>query len=121
MDSHKNFQGKAYYMSKTSVNTDFTKNMPPDRAKYILGMMKTSTEKNYILDFNSNSSFFEKEEVLEAGGKQGGGGFNWMQFVGGPDGGSLHKDLQSKIYTNKKKLFGKVFLVKDSILLVSGL
>ena len=108
------FQGKAYYMSKTSVNTDFTNNLPPDRAKYILGMMKKALEKNYILDFNSNSSYFEVEEVLEAGGRQG-GGFNWMQFVGGPDGGSLHKDLQSKIYTNKKELFGKVFLVKDSI------
>ena len=55
------FQGQAYYMSKTSVNTDFTKNMPPDRAKYIMGMMKQALEKNYILDFNSNSSFFEKE------------------------------------------------------------
>ncbi|HIF84731.1 MAG TPA: GLPGLI family protein [Flavobacteriaceae bacterium] len=108
------FQGKAYYMSKTSVNTDFTNNLPPDRAKYILGMMNKALEKNYILDFNSNSSYFEVEEVLEAGGRQG-GGFNWMQFVGGPDGGSLHKDLQSKIYTNKKELFGKIFLVKDSI------
>jgi GLPGLI family protein len=108
------FQGKAYYMSKTSVNTDFTNNLPPDRAKYILGMMKKALEKNYILDFNSNSSYFEVEEVLEAGGRQG-GGFNWMQFVGGPDGGSLHKDLQSKIYINKKELFGKIFLVKDSI------
>jgi len=110
-----NFQGKAYYMSKTSVNTDFTKNMPPDRAKYIMGMMKQALEKNYILDFNSNSSFFEKEEVLEAGGNQG-SGFNSMQFVGGPDGGSLHKDLQSNIYTNKRELFGKIFLVKDSII-----
>ena len=108
------FQGKAYYMSKTNVNTDFTNNLPPDRAKSILGMMKKALEKNYILDFNSNSSYFEEEEVLEAGGRQG-GGFNWMQFVGGPDGGSLHKDLQSKIYTNKKELFGKIFLVKDSI------
>lgn len=109
------FQGKAYYMSKTNVNTDFTNNLPPDRAKSILGMMKKALEKNYILDFNSNSSYFEEEEVLEAGGRQG-GGFNWMQFVGGPDGGSLHKDLQSKIYTNKKELFGKIFLVKDSII-----
>jgi len=108
------FQGRAYYMSKSNVNTDFTKNMPPDRAKRIMGMMKKALEKNYTLEFNSNSSFFEEEEVLEAG-QGSGGGFNWMQFVTGPEGGSLHKDLQSKIYTNKKELFGKVFLVKDSI------
>ena len=108
------FQGRAYYMSKSNVNTDFTKNMPPDRAKRIMGMMKKALEKNYTLEFNSNSSFFEEEEVLEAG-QASRGGFNWMQFVTGPEGGSLHKDLQSKIYTNKKELFGKVFLVKDSI------
>jgi GLPGLI family protein len=106
------FQGKAYYMSKSNVNTDFTKNMPPERANRIKGMMKKALEKNYTLEFNSNASFFEEEEVLEAG-QGGGGGFNWMHT--GPDGGSLHKDLQSKIYTNKKELFGKVFLVKDSI------
>ena len=77
--------------------------MPPDRAERIKGMMKKALEKNYTLEFNSNSSFFEEEEVLEAG--QGSGrGFNWMQFVTGPEGGSLHKDLQSKIYTNKKQI-----------------
>ena len=108
------FQGKAYYMSKTTVNMDWMTNMPPDRAKRIKSTMKNALEKNYILDFNSNSSYFEEEEVLEAGGGQG-RGFNWMQFMTGPEGGTLHKDLQSNIYTNKKELFGKVFLIKDSI------
>ena len=109
------FQGIAYYMSKTTVNMDWMKNMPPDRVERMKSRMKSSLEKNYILYFNSNSSYFEEEEVLEAGGGQG-GGFNWMQFVSGPDGGNLHKNLQSNIYTNKKELFGKIFLVKDSII-----
>jgi hypothetical protein len=52
------FQGKAYYMSKSNVNTDFTKNMPPERANRIKGMMKKALEKNYTLEFNSNESFF---------------------------------------------------------------
>tara|TARA_B110000046_G_scaffold80973_1_gene89281 strand:+ start:124 stop:960 length:837 start_codon:yes stop_codon:yes gene_type:complete len=107
------FQGKAYYMSKVNVNMDFMKNMPPDRQAAIKGRMKTATEKNYILDFNSNASFFKEEERLDPNGQ--GGGFNWMQFVTGPEGGSIYKDLQSKTYINKKELFGKVFLVKDSI------
>ena len=58
------FQGRAYYMSKSNVNTDFMKNMPPDRAAAVKARMKTATEKNYTLEFNSNSSFFEEEEVF---------------------------------------------------------
>ena len=107
------FQGRAYYMSKVNVNMDFMKNMPPDRAAAVKARMKTATEKNYTLEFNSNESFFDEEERLDP--NSNGGGFNWMQFVTGPEGGSIYKDLQSKIYINKKELFGKVFLVKDSI------
>ena len=107
------FQGRAFYMSKVNVNMDFMKNMPPDRAAAVKARMKTATEKNYTLEFNSNESFFEEEERLDPNGS--GGGFNWMQFVTGPEGGSIYKDLQSKIYINKKELYGKVFLVKDSI------
>lgn len=107
------FQGRAFYMSKVNVNMDFMKNMPPDRAAAVKARMKTATEKNYILEFNSNSSYFNEEERLDPNGQAG--GFNWMQFVTGPAGGSIYKDLQSKTYINKRELFGKVFLVKDSI------
>ena len=61
------FQGKAYYMSKTTVNMDWMTNMPPDRAKRIKSTMKNALEKNYILDFNSNSSYFEEEEEIADG------------------------------------------------------
>tara|TARA_B100000900_G_scaffold389333_1_gene382143 strand:+ start:73 stop:891 length:819 start_codon:yes stop_codon:yes gene_type:complete len=108
------FQGKAYYMSKVNVNMDFMNNMPPDRAARIKAQMKTATEKNYTLEFNSNSSYFDEEERLDPNGQSS--GFNWMQFVTGPAGGSIYKDLQSNTYINKRELYGKVFLVKDSII-----
>ena len=47
------FLGKAYYMSKSTVNMDWMKNMSPDRQKYMKARMKTALEKNYILDFDS--------------------------------------------------------------------
>ena len=96
-----------------NVNMDFTQNMPPERASYIKGRMKTATEKNYILDFNSSSSYFEEEERLDPNSESG--GFNWMQFVTGPAQGAIFRDIQSQTYTNKKELFGKMFLIKDSI------
>ena len=106
--------GKAYYMSKSTVNMDWMKNMSPDRQKYMKARMKTALEKNYILDFDSKSSYFKEEVTLDAGGS-GGGGFNWMQFVTGPEQGDIFKNIQEKTYTNKRELFGKVFLIKDSI------
>ena len=108
------FLGKAYYMSKSTVNMDWMKNMSPDRQKYMKARMKTALEKNYILDFDSKFSHFKEEVTLEAGGS-GGGGFNWMQFVTGPDQGDVFKNIQEKTYTNKRELFGKLFLIKDSI------
>ena len=101
-------------MSKSTVNMDWMNNMSPERAKYIKARMKTALEKNYILDFDSKSSYFKEEVTLDAGGS-GGGGFNWMQFVVGPDQGDIYKDVQEKMYINKRELFGKVFLVKDNI------
>jgi GLPGLI family protein len=38
-----------------------------------------------------------------------------MQFVTGPEQGDVFKNIQEKTYTNKRELFGKVFLIKDSI------
>ena len=107
------FQGKAYYMSKMNVNMDFLKNVSPDRQAYIKGRMKTATEKNYTLEFDSKSSFFREEERLDPNAQSG--GFNWMQFVTGPAEGNIHRDIQSNTYTNKKELYGKIFLVKDTI------
>ena len=66
------FLGKAYYMSKSTVNMDWMKNMPPERQKYMKARMKTALEKNYILDFDSSSSYFKEEVTLEAGGSGGG-------------------------------------------------
>ena len=107
------FQGKAYYMSKVNVNMDWMTNLTPDRAAYLKGRMKTATEKNYTLEFDSNSSYFQEEERLDPNGQSG--GFNWMQFVSGPATGTIYRDIQSNTFTNKKELFGKIFLVKDTI------
>ena len=107
------FQGKAYYMSKMNVNMDWMKNLPPDRQASVKASMKKATEKNYILNFNSSASFFKEEERLDPNAQ--GGGFNWQQFVTGPAQGDIYRDIQSNTYTNKKELFGKIFLIKDSL------
>ena len=106
------FQGKAYYMSKTKMDPNFGKNMPPERKQRMMERLKSNLEKNYELDFNSTSSLFYEEERL--GVSWGDGRFNFMSFMS-PFQGILHKEFGTKTFTNRLEFFGKFFLIKDSL------
>ena len=77
------FQGKAYYFSKTSVDMgNFGgRQMSEDRKKQIADRMKSMFEKTYVLTFNKAESMYKEDEKLEApSAKVGGGrfrGFAW--------------------------------------------
>ena len=45
------FQGKAFYISKTKMDPNFGKNMPPERKQRIMERLKSNLEKatNWIL------------------------------------------------------------------------
>ncbi len=106
------FQGKAYYMSKTKMDSNFGKNIPPERKQRIMERLKSNMEKNYELDFNSTSSLFYEEERLGVSG--GDGRFNFMSFMS-PFQGILYKEFGNKTFTNRLEFFGKFFLIKDSL------
>ena len=106
------FQGKAYYMSKTKMDPNFGKNMPPERKQRMMERLKSNLEKNYELDFNSTSSLFYEEERLGVSGADG--RFNFMSFMS-PFQGILHKEFGTKTFTNRLEFFGKFFLIKDSL------
>jgi GLPGLI family protein len=106
------FQGKAYYSSKTKINSDFGSNIPPERKKRMMERMKAGMEKTFELDFNSTASLFYEQERLDVSG--GNGRFNFMSFMS-PIQGILHKEYATKSFTNRVELFGKFFLIKDSL------
>ena len=106
------FQGKAYYISKTKMDPNFGKNIPPERKQRIMERIKSNLEKNYELDFDSTASLFYEEERLDVSG--GNGRFNFMSFLS-PFQGVLHKEFATKTFTNRVELFGKIFLIKDSL------
>ena len=93
-------------MSKSYCKYGLDEKYVTRKTKIYESKNENSFEKNYILDFDSSSSYFKEEVTLEAGGS-GGGGFNWMQFVAGPAQGDIYKDIQENMYTNKRELFGK--------------
>lgn len=108
------FQGKAYYESKTTIKMDFSgRNIPEDRKKMIEERMKKAGEKSFILTFNRVESIYNEDEKLEQPGV-GRGGMRWG-MMGGSGGEDYYKNVKEGSYAVKNDLFGKIFLVKDEL------
>ncbi len=107
------FQGEATYFSKTTVNMDLSgRQIPEDRKKEIMQRMKEANERTYILTFDKSTSIYREEERLEQPGNgRGGGRFGMMTGAGG----DYYKDVKESRYLVKNELFGKIFLVDDTL------
>lgn len=118
MTSHlwaQGFQGKAYYQSKTTVNIDLSgRNMPEDRKKQIMERMKKANEKTFILNFNQIESIYKEDVKLEQPGTNQGRGMRFGMMSS--SGGDYYKNVKTGTYAVKNDLFGKIFLVQDSLL-----
>ncbi|WP_034043153.1 GLPGLI family protein [Wocania ichthyoenteri] len=110
-----NFQGKAYYMSKTSIdmNNFGRPGMSEEQKKQIAERMKSMFEKTYVLTFNKTESIYKEEEKLEAPGQGQGGRFRGM--MSSFTGGNQYKNIKEKLLLQDQELFGKQFLIKDSL------
>lgn len=110
-----NFQGKAYYQSKTTMDTNWGgREMSEEQKKRMKERMKGFLEKVYILDFGRAASVYKEEEKIEAPGQGGGRGFGRM-MMGSFSQGNQYKDVQKGIIMESKEFFGKEFLIKDSL------
>jgi len=109
------FQGKAYYFSKTSVDmSNFGgRQMSEDRKKQIAELMKSMFEKVYVLTFNKEESSYKEEEALEAPGQ--GGGRGWRMMMGSFTGGAQYKNVKTQKMLQEQEFFGKQFLVNDEL------
>ena len=112
--SAQDFQGKAYYQSKTTVDMDGFggRQMSEEQKKMIAERMKSMLEKTYVLTFNKTESIYKEDEKLEAPGA-GGRGFGGMMssFTGGPQ----YKDVKGALSLQEQEFFGKQFLVKEEL------
>ena len=107
------FQGKAYYQTKTTMDLDQWggREMSPEQKKRIEERMKSFLEKQYILTFNKSESIYKEDEKLEAPGSgRGFGGFG-SSFTGGPK----YKNVKTKEVLQDQEFFGKQFLIKDEL------
>ncbi len=114
--SAQDFQGKAIYLSKTTLDIDFSSSgIPADRIKMIKQRMKNNLEKTYEFTFDKTASIYKQEEVLDQAGPGGSRGGMRMMMFGGGASGKYYKNIQTKTSSKENEFSGKKFLVKDDL------
>ena len=104
------FQGKAYYFSKAKMDLGtWGARLSEGQKKEIEARMKNRLQKNYVLTFNREESFFEEEEQLDAmSGATDSWGKNFTP-------GHQYKNVKINSQVQNQEFYGKNFLVKDSL------
>jgi GLPGLI family protein len=109
-----NFQGIAYYSSQTSMkNFNISSDdITPDIKDKMMESMKKAFEKTFILTFTNFESIYHEEEKLDAP-KPTSNGVS-ISFLGG-NSSKYYKKFKNKQYITDSDIFGKEFLVTDSL------
>ena len=105
------FQGKAYYFSKSTMELGkFGATMNEAQKKQIKERLKNRLEKSYILSFNKEESVFKEDEKVDAySGATDTWGKNFTP-------GKQYKNVKTKELIQKQEFYGKQFLIKDDLL-----
>jgi len=107
--AQKDFQGKATYMSKTTVDMERFGNRSEQEKKQMMERMKNWLEKTYILSFNKTESSFKEEVKLDAPGTQSS---RWGSSNGQ---GSIYTNLKDRKMIEDVEMFSKRFLIMEDM------
>jgi GLPGLI family protein len=107
--AQKSFQGKAKYMSKTTMDMSRFGKMTEQQKKQRMQRMKSFLEKTYTLTFNKTASSFKEEVKLEAPGASGP---SWARSNGQ---GSIYKNTKDQVMIEDVAQFSKRFLVTEKM------
>ena len=110
LSSGQDFQGKAYYFSKTPMDLGrWGATMSQEQKKQIAARLKNRLEKTYILTFKQEESYYKEEEKLDA---LSGATDSWgKNFVPGP----IYKNVKTNTQIQQQEFYGKKFLVEDQL------
>tara|TARA_B110000444_G_C18851080_1_gene605664 strand:+ start:6631 stop:7443 length:813 start_codon:yes stop_codon:yes gene_type:complete len=108
--TNQNFQGKAYYFSKSKLNLgSWGARMSEAQKKQMQSRLKNRLEKTFILSFNKEESIFEEEEKVDAiSGATDSWGSNFSR-------GKQYKNIKENQLVQTQEFYGKRFLVKDEL------
>lgn len=104
------FQGKAYYFSKTPMDLGtWGSRMSESQKKQIEARLKDRLEKTYILTFNKQESIYREDEKLDAiSGATDSWGKNFTPGV-------QYKNIKTNEFSQNQEFYGKQFLVKENL------
>lgn len=104
------FQGKAYYQSKTPMNLgNWGARFSEAQKKEIAARLKNRLEKTYILTFNKEESVYKEDDKLDAiSGATDSWGKNFTA-------GTQYKNVSTSVFLQDQEFYGKKFLVSDSL------
>lgn len=104
------FQGQAYYFSKTPMELGaWGARMSEAEKKQTQERLKNRLEKTYILNFNREEAVFVEEEKVDAiSGATDSWGSNFTR-------GKQYKNVKENSLIQSQEFYGKRFLVKDKL------
>ena len=104
------FQGKAYYFSKTPMDLGaWGARMSEAQKKQAAERLKNRLEKTYILTFNKEESVYYEDEKLDAvSGATDSWGKNFTP-------GKQYKNVKTNEFSQNQEFYGKQFLVKENL------
>jgi GLPGLI family protein len=104
------FQGQAYYMSKSTMDLgSWGARMSEAQKKQVMARLKNRLEKTYVLSFDKQMSLFNEQDKLDAmSGATDSWGQNFTQ-------GEIFKNVKENALVQSQEFYGKQFLVKDKI------
>lgn len=112
--SAQDFQGIAVYESKISLKSfkqGTETNIDPVADKEIYERVSKAMEKTYTLYFDKSSSVYEEQQKLD--GPMASETMFQINFSG--ISGKYYKNLKNKTYLQESDVFGKEFLISDSL------
>jgi len=101
--SHRKMDLKLDDEKQTSINDDLK--------KQIHEQLKKQFQKTYFLSFNREESIYKEEEVLAAPAPSSGG----ISITVSNGSDIRYKNIKEQRYVNANEIYGKAFLIKDSI------
>lgn len=106
------FQGVATYKSHRKVDLKMGNDKMDDaQQKMIQEQLRKQFQREYTLEFNKDESVYKQEAKLDTPQAPSSG--ISIKVVQGDD--IMYKNVKEQRYTNKTEIYGKLFLIKDSL------
>jgi len=108
-----NFQGVATYKSHRKVDLKMDESLENvELNKQLQEQLSKQFQREYTLKFNQHESVYKQNEQLDAPSPASSGG---IKIVVAQGSDILYKNIKENRYANQTEMFGKQFLIKDTL------